>query len=164
MHDKKHGAAAYPLDSIMRTRPGKQAGMTLLDLVVAIVVAGILVTLVFGVYLNVTRGFRSQTKAARRVEEMILTKDKIAAAMSRVSTLKGYSGRRIEFYSSSSDTLHGLHFKSNTLLLNNEIAAGGLKSFQFDIENNDNRALISWDAEMSTGAWLGGATVVKLAN
>lgn len=150
----------------MRSSRHYSCGYTLIELLVAIVIAGIVITLGFTVYGNMVKGFSRQSAAAADLSSTIIVKKNIDRVCRRLAVLKRFSENEISGTSAENDSSITLQVKEKKLLSGNSTIVRGLESFAFSLEENrkdltDNRVVLLWEGKLENGNWIGGAMAVR---
>jgi prepilin-type N-terminal cleavage/methylation domain-containing protein len=143
-----------------------KGGYSLLELTVAIAVAGIVSLLLFRVYSEISKEFSIKTRTAQRIQQMIYHKKRIDRLVSRIENLKSCGSANI-YWTTAGDSGCSLVFANNRLKYNGNFLPGDFEKFVFTLvtynENEDTQyQLLRWDATLKTGCWIGGAREVFL--
>jgi prepilin-type N-terminal cleavage/methylation domain-containing protein len=138
-----------------------KSGYSLIELLIATVVAGIVASLAFMVFTNLQKDFRFQNSHAERVREMILTKKKIESALSHIEKVKSYTVTSVTYNQNSSDSICIIQFKNGSLLNGSSEVCKKLSKFRFEfVESQDDnltkKSLLLWEGELERGGWIGG--------
>ncbi|MBN1575037.1 MAG: prepilin-type N-terminal cleavage/methylation domain-containing protein [Chitinispirillaceae bacterium] len=142
-------------------------GVTLLELLIAITIAGIVVTLGFAVYGNIVTLFSRQSRAADDLRSTILMKKRIDQSCSRISVLHRCTDREVSGINSSTDSVVILRCAGNTLFDGHDTIAAGLEKFAFSLvedkkDARNRNAVLLWEGVLvKTGDWIGGAVALK---
>jgi hypothetical protein len=138
------------------------SGSTLMELLIAIAISSMVMSLLFFTYTNVTRGFFRQIGKAAHVQRMVLVKKQIDRAFDDIAVVVSQQEKKLEYKLHDSDILHTFRFDSTKAVVDTRTVAQGLSGFKCSIMRDPNgsaRAVLSWEARMGTG-WIGGAKEV----
>jgi Tfp pilus assembly protein PilE len=149
------------------------SGATLIELIVAIVVTGIITVIAFGFFTNIVKGFWKNNRASEAVKEMITAKAIIQSKVRNVGTIISWRKDGIDYLSSDAqacpaDSTRTMVFKDSVVSDNNLVMVKGVAEFSFAVNSfgNDkpglNSALLTWEAKMGDQGWIGGAKEVKI--
>jgi prepilin-type N-terminal cleavage/methylation domain-containing protein len=132
-------------------------GFTFIEIVVALVVAGIVVVLVFAFMRNTTTGIRMQEKRIDRVSTMILTRKKMDALVNKIQSVVSVSKDQCEFTMGSSDSSHTINFRGDSLFTETGLIGKGIRNVKFELdENNPVKNVFYWNIELSNGGYVSG--------
>jgi len=144
-------------------------GTTLIEIIVAVVIAGIVFSLIMAFYSNTIKGFWTSTNNSENVKESIVTKMKIEKAISEIENGVVVSWQKDEVvYNKNQDVGIGLdsvvriRWQQNAILKGNDTLATNISAFDFNLETNITvpgvtKGLLSWEATVRTNGWVGGA-------
>lgn len=144
-----------------------QHGVTLLELIVAITIAGIVTTLGFTLFGYVTKNFSQQTRSVERLRSTMLAKKRIDRAIGRISTLVRSTEREVCGIDGTLDSLITCRYSGTALLAGDDTIATGLGAFRFSVVEErhgagSSEAVLLWNAELAaSGDWIGGAAIVR---
>jgi type II secretory pathway pseudopilin PulG len=142
----------------------KTSGMTILELVVAMSIAGIVVGLVMSSYLNITKGFFIQINKSAQVMQLSVYKKQIDRLVGTIGEVVSVRDASIDYKTSESDTVHTIHFEKNVLKRDTVTVARNVDGFLWSLVQpnlKSGRAVLCWEARVGNG-WIGGAgEVVK---
>jgi prepilin-type N-terminal cleavage/methylation domain-containing protein len=141
-------------------------GLTIIELLVAISIAGIVMTLAFAAYGNLLRGFSLQSKTANKVRSSILARKRIDRACNGLSVIHQCSEREIAGINAANNQTVTLRYAGTALLEGDDTICTNLENFAFTLEENgkdksDRKAVLFWEGVVKKGGWIGGATVVR---
>ncbi len=134
------------------------SGYTLLELIIAISIAGIVMTLALAMFTDMGKWFRSQNKQAEKVQEMIVTKKRIDQALKEISVIQNYTEKYLEYNKEGSDSLITLWVNEGVLYSGSEQICSNIKEFAFNYQIRD---LLFWETELKLGGWVGGVVVLN---
>jgi hypothetical protein len=144
----------------------RSAGHTLVELTLAISLAGMLVGIVAVSYVTVYRGFAKHTIRVSNVQEMIRVKGEIRGILRRNDVLVSCTSSRILCRSDGDTTTHTLEFTNRLLKYDREILSRTASAFSTDLSEKptaEGRYLLQWDVQFGKDRWIGGAEFVKTA-
>lgn len=139
------------------------SGFTLIELIIAITVSSIVITLSLTVFTDLTRGINFQTNHAKNVRKMLLIKKQIDQVLSEMESVETCSKNSIRFYKSNELTVSELLFKNSTVYDDKRMICKGVKDFSVNLIQNEKskcgtgKKAILWDCELENGLWIGGA-------
>jgi hypothetical protein len=142
-------------------------GVTMLELLIAFTIAGIVTSLGFTLYTAITKSLRHQSGTAEALCSTILSKKQIEQACNRISVLSKWSEREITGIDKMTDSTITLCYTGNAFYCRNSKIAIGFDTFVFSLLENrkdpsDRNAVLLWEGCMSkNGNWIGGAVVVR---
>jgi prepilin-type N-terminal cleavage/methylation domain-containing protein len=135
-----------------------QAGFTFLELLVAISVAAIVVTLAFRFMQDTTLGIRMQGKRVNGAEKMMTAKKMIESVTNRMQAVISTNSSEVDFKMFGSDTVHEMVFKGDSLVVDNRSLCKGIRKINFELDDTKKgKSVLYWEGEMSSGNWIGGA-------
>lgn len=139
------------------------SGFSLLELIIAISVAGIVTTLALTAFTDIFKGFKLQNSRAERVREMIITKKKIEQIFTNISSTVSWTDYSVRYKTEGSDSVITVQYKNGSLFKDNTIICDNLKSFKFDKrEHGSSRnELFFWESVLLNNGWLGGVFSTK---
>ena len=146
--------------------PTTQTGTTLIELLIALAIAGIVVSLGFTVYSKVTKEFSFQSRTADALRETILAKKKIDIACGKFAGIRRCSEREITGFGQLNNTVLTLRFNNGYLLSEEDTIVSGLKGLTFSLIEKDGKkgekAVLLWEGTLAgSGGWIGGGRVVS---
>ena len=151
------------LKSAQKLKPNH--GYTIIELVIAILVASIVSTLVFGAYFTIYKEFKIHTGRADKVMETVVAKKRIDALFKDIKTITGAYKTTLEYSNYADKESHTLSFRSNALYGDNDVKVKGIKSFDYSISEKKSKTgknLLLWETTLLNGYWIGGASEVVL--
>lgn len=143
----------------------KQNGYTIIELVIAILVASIVSTLVFGAYFTIYKEFKIHTGRADKVMETVVAKKRMDALFKGIKTISGSYKSTLEYSNYTDKENHTLSFRGNTLYIDNNSKVKGIKNFDYSISEKKSKTgknLLLWETTLLNGYWIGGASEVAL--
>lgn len=132
-------------------------GFTLLELIIAISVSGIVLTLLLAVFTDVGKWFALQNVRADTVRKMLITKKKIDRELFKMDYIHSWSAERVTFGINSYDSSIVVDVRNGVMHRNTEQICSGLKKFEFEFYQNK---ILFWESELESGGWIGGAVVL----
>jgi prepilin-type N-terminal cleavage/methylation domain-containing protein len=137
---------------------GRDTGFTFLELLVAISVAAIVVTLAFRFMQDTTLGIRMQGKRVDGAEKMMTTKKIIESVTNRMQAVISTNSNEVDFKMFGSDTVHEMVFKGDSLVVDNRSLCKGIQKINFELDDTKKgKSVLYWEGEMNSGNWIGGA-------
>ena len=135
------------------------SGFSLLELIVAIAIAGIVMTLAFTVFTDAVKGFRFQSSHAENIRKMLITKKRIDKLFSNISSVESWTEYSMKYKKDESDSVFTIRFSNEKLFSDNSLICENMKSFKFDLKDDKsgNKQLFFWEAVLNKGNWIGGA-------
>lgn len=150
-------------ESWSRRRKGAhQSGMTILELVVAMAIAGTVISLVLGSYLNITKGFYLQVNKSAQILQMAALKKQIDKNIGAVGVVISVRETALDYQDKEAGALHTMSFGNAMLKKDSLIVAGHLEKFAWSLlqpSTGPGKAVLYWEAYIGNG-WIGGATEV----
>lgn len=140
-------------------------GFTLLELLVAITVTGIVTTLGFTFYLNFTALFNRQGKTAARLCNAVIVQKRIEQTCNGFSRIDRCTEHEVSGVETSGGRSRRIRYSGTALIDDNDTVATDLSMFRFNLAENradrfDRNAVLLWEGTLVDGEWVGGATVV----
>jgi hypothetical protein len=134
-------------------------GVTLLELLVAIGVSIIVVTLSFTVFSDLLRGFVFQKNRALSIGEMVLAKKQIDQCLSDIAFIKECTDRSITCKKNDADAFVTIRLLKDSLCVGNKAACRQLKDFTFSLVKKSRVGpwVLLWNAQLKKSNWFGGA-------
>ena len=132
-------------------------GFTFLELMVAIAIAAIVVTLAFRFLQDTSRGIRMQEKRIGNTEKMIITRKQIESVMNKIGVIINVYSNEIDYKNLSSDSIHQVIFRGDSLAMDNRLISNGIKKVNFEFDTTKIKSVLYWECEMANGCWIGGA-------
>ena len=145
----------------------RRHGMTVVELLVAIAIAGIISTLCFVVYGNTVRMFSRQRHAAVDLQSTIIVKKRIERACGKFKSVRHCTEWEISGSIYDNDSSLTLRFRDGVLFDNNKTVASGIKTFSFSLVENtgdptDRTTVLLWEGIVAgSDHWVGGAVPVR---
>ena len=148
-------------------RSADRTGTTLIELLVALVIAGTVISLGFSVYATITRDFHRQSLSAEALRNKILVKKRIDGAFSDLASVEHCSGREVRGKGEAGDGSIAIRYVNNSLLNGTDTLVTGLKECTFELSdqkgaNAGNNGVLCWELLLDKGGWVGGAVVVTV--
>lgn len=140
----------------------RNSGMTILELIVAMAISGIVVSLIFASNLNVTKGFLLQINKSARIMQMSILKKQLDRIAGKVGVVISVRETAMEYQDKDTDSLHTISFSDCTLKKDSFIIGKNLDGFAWSIQQpilSSGKAVLYWEASIGNG-WIGGATEV----
>ena len=134
-----------------------KSGFTFLELMVAIAIAAIVVALAFRFMQDTSRGIRMQEKRIGNTEKMIIARKQIESAMNRIDAVINVSNNEIDYKELSSDSIHQMIFRGDSLAMDNILISNGIRKVNFEFDTTKRKRVLYWECEMVNGGWAGGA-------
>jgi Tfp pilus assembly protein PilE len=147
----------------MKKAKYNSSGVTLLELLTAIAITGIVIGLIFATYTNFTRGFYRQVNKAGQVRHMLLVKKQIDNGLADIAVVTSIGEKNIDYQSYKSNTPHSIRYNAGALAKDTAILAAGLSGFSCSLERDaidSTRAVLVWEALIGNG-WIGGGREVR---
>ena len=151
----------------MRSRNNNSSsGVTLIELLVAMVVSGVVISGAFMLFVNVSKGFWFHKNNAEKVREMVVAKKKIESAIATLGKVETFTSNSFSAWSTNGDSLIDVRMTGDTLYASKKPIAGGLSTFTVQIiqknaTTQNSIAILQWEAEMKKGGgWIGGSRAV----
>lgn len=134
-------------------------GATLLELIIAMFIAAVVITLSLTVFSDILKGFLFQENQARITREMMETKWKIESVLSDIASIQTSSANSITCIKNGNDTSVTIEYKNDTLYIDKKNICNNLKAFIFSFKKKVNYGswVLLWDAQLKSGRWFGGA-------
>jgi type II secretory pathway pseudopilin PulG len=151
----------------MDTPKKLNAGHTLIELTLAISLAGMLVGIVAVSYVTIYKGFFKQSSRMSDVQEMIKVKAEISGMMSRNVVLKSFSPVRINLCGQMDSTVHTIEFSNKKLKYDGEILSENATSFIATLADKpyaEGKYLLQWEVVFENVRWIGGSEFVNHNN
>lgn len=146
--------------------PSHSAGTTLLELLVAIVVAGIISVLAFTFYSNVVKGYWLHDKRSESVKEAIAARIVLHQRFSAIDKVVSCRKDGFDYVKTDEDTIRTIKFAPKALLDNNDTILKNLSTFSTSIalpaQKQQGKGVLLWEAETNNGNWVAGATEVTV--
>jgi prepilin-type N-terminal cleavage/methylation domain-containing protein len=145
----------------MRTMD-RGSGMTILELIVAMAISGIVVSLIFASNLNVTKGFLLQINKSAQIMQMSMLKKQLDRLAGKVGVVISVRETALEYQDKDTDSLHIISFSDRTLKKDSFVIGKSLDGFAWSIQQpilGSGKAVLYWEAIIGTG-WVGGASEV----
>lgn len=144
------------------------SGTTLLELLVAITVAGAATILVFSFYKNVAKEYWLHTHKSEEVKELIVTRLAIERHFSNVAKVVSCRKDGFDYVSAESDSAGTVRFVSNALIDNNDTIVKNITSFSCQTAmpggKQQGNGVLLWEAVIDNGIWVAGAKDVVFAS
>jgi prepilin-type N-terminal cleavage/methylation domain-containing protein len=143
----------------------KQKGTTLIELLVALVIAGIVVSLGFTVYTTITRQFQRQSREAEALRNAILIKKRIDNACRKIAVLKRCNERELSGTDQTGDSTRTVRYRNGSVFSATDTVTSGFKEFVFslaeDSKKKNSMAVVLWEGVIAeSGQWVGGELTV----
>ncbi len=132
-------------------------GFTFLELMVAIAIAAIVVTLAFRFLQDTSRGIQMQEKRIGNTEKMIIARKQIESVMNKIGVVVNVTGNEIDYSELSSDSVHQVIFRGDSLAVDNRLISNGIRKVNFEFDTTKREKVLYWECEMVNGGWTGGA-------
>jgi prepilin-type N-terminal cleavage/methylation domain-containing protein len=133
-------------------------GFTFIELMVAISIASIVVTLTFLFYRNSARGLLLQNSRIEKVETMVIGKNRIETVLNSITAIHNVNSHEIEFFTSTPETLHRIQLKDSSIFFDTTKILNKVKSLDFSSTvKQDSSIIVFWSSETQQGGWIGGA-------
>jgi hypothetical protein len=149
---------------LVKKHTDQSPGVTLLELLIAISVTMIVITLAFGVFTDIFKGFWFQKNHAKQVREMVVAKQWIESGLKNITRIDQSTDKSISFYRSNSDSLMTMQFSGDSVCLGKQKLCRGFSEFSFElIRKNDspNRRMLFWHGILKQDGWIGGAIEIE---
>jgi prepilin-type N-terminal cleavage/methylation domain-containing protein len=145
-----------PLETVIRSN-----GLTLIELVVAMVASSLVVSLVLASFVNINKGFHFQMAKVTQIQNMVVAKKRIDKAVSEMAMITSVHFRQIDYATGISGRPRSLRFAGDTLYQDSSVVVNGISDFSWRLERPDtsSRAVFVWEA-VAAGSWIGGAAEV----
>jgi prepilin-type N-terminal cleavage/methylation domain-containing protein len=142
--------------------PHTAAGFTMLELIVAMVVAALVVAYVLGSYTVLVRSFKHHSDTAESVRHMVVIKMQVDHALSSATQITASFGSTIE-YLDSAKALHRLTVSDSVLCLDAKHLATRVRSLSCELKPIGNgEGLLLWESAIGPAGWIGGAVRVPM--
>lgn len=138
------------------------SGMTILELCVAMAIAGTVVSLILGSYLNITKGFFLQINKSTQVLQMATLKKQLDQQVGSIGVVVSVRETALDYQERDSDSLHTMNFSNSLLKKDTLIIARNLDGFKWSLlqpTTGSGKAVLLWEAMLGNG-WIGGAAEV----
>jgi len=136
----------------------RNSGVTLLELLVAVTVSAVVITLSYTVFSDVLRGFMLQKSRDQTAGDMIVAKKQIDGCLADIISVKECSDKAIACMKADVDTFVAIRFVKDSLCLGNKAVCRKLKDFTFTLIKKDvGPWALLWNAHLKDGNWFGGA-------
>lgn len=135
------------------------AGHTLIELTLAISLAGMLVGIVAVSYVTIYRGFAKQSSRMGDVQEMVRVKGEIDGVLKKDCNLLSFAPSRIVFNRESDTTVHTLSFSDKKLKYDQELLSKNASMFLMTLSNDSTAKgghFLQWEVVFSDNQWIGG--------
>lgn len=147
-------------------KPHRDArGVTLIELVLAITISAIVVSMVFFTYISIFKGYKSHTVQSQHVMELVVTRKKLDKLFSEVGAVETVEPSRIVYVpSSQASGTSTIAWTSRKLLRGSEESGIALKDMAFRHQTLEGASsgVLLWEGHTSAGLWVGGGCVVKV--
>jgi prepilin-type N-terminal cleavage/methylation domain-containing protein len=146
--------------------PDRQ-GVTLLELVVAISIAGIVLVSVFFSYGNLAGLFSRQSRTADDLRTTIIIQKRVERLLYPLAVINRCSKHEVEGFEAATGNPVLIRLSGHCLLKGADTAVSGLGTFEFDLKeptgSRDPRhtAVLLWEGATIAGGWVGGAATVE---
>jgi hypothetical protein len=132
-------------------------GTTLLELLVAVAVSAIVITLSLTVFSDILKGFMSQKSNAQTAGDIIVAKKQIDAGLSGMVSIKECSDKSLTCIKGDADTLVEIRFAKDSLCIDNKAICRKLKDVTFTLvkKNPEGPWVLLWNAHLKKGGWFG---------
>ncbi len=137
-------------------------GYTLVEMMVAVSMAGIVSILIMGAYTGLFKGFEIQAGNAAEAQAMILGKKQIDRMMRSLRSVTEVSPRGI-LGANDRDSIINISYVKG--VLSDGIQSVSLDSFSCMVKKTeypDGPAYLIWDATVPGGKWIGGAVGIEI--
>lgn len=149
----------------MTTKPNKNsAGVTLPELLVTIVVAGLVISLIFASYQTLYKGFGMQGKRVEALQQAVVTKKAVDKALEGVAVVTNCTGNSLEYVKVHSMDKGTALFKDSVLYLQSKPTITMVNRFEFSLVSANEQkkdslqaVVLQWEATTRAGVWIGGA-------
>jgi prepilin-type N-terminal cleavage/methylation domain-containing protein len=136
----------------------RNSGVTIIELLVAMSVSAIVITLSFTVFSDLLKGFMFQKSRAQTSGDMIVAKKQIDGCLAGIISIKEYSDKAIACMKADVDTFVAIRFVKDSLCIENKAVCRKLKDFTFTLIKKDAGPwTLLWNAHLKHGDWFGGA-------
>jgi Tfp pilus assembly protein PilE len=139
----------------------------LVELLVAIIVAGIISVMAFTFYTNVVKGYWLHDKRSEAVKEAIAARIIINRRFSTVDKVVSCRKDGFDYVKANEDTMRTIKFAPKALMDNNDTILKNLTTFSTSIalpaQKQQGRGVLLLEAETNNGNWVAGATAVNVA-
>ena len=144
----------------------KQSGTTLIELIIALVIAGIVVSLGFTVYGNITRQFHTQSNNTESIRSKIIVKKQMNRVCSMLSVVDYCSEREVRGVDEITDSIVKIKFHDGSVFHGADTVVTGVKQCSFELmekkRSSDNKkAVLQWEVVCEKSGWIGGTVVVN---
>ena len=133
-------------------------GATLLELLIAVAVSAIVVTLACVVFIDLYKGFFLQMRRTEAIQETVTAKKQIEHCLLGIESIVQCSDNRLTCTLSGRDSASVIQFLHDSLCVNGKAACMKLAAFSFVFEKkSDGPWVLLWNARLAKGAWFGSA-------
>jgi hypothetical protein len=136
-----------------------RCGATLLELLIAMVVAALVISLSFISFSGILNGFLFQNNRAVAAREIMRAKLTIETALSGISSVQSVSDNSVTCTEKYGDTPGKIFFVNDSIHIGGRSIYCKIKNLKFSLFKNTNYGswVLLWDAQYQDGKWFGGA-------
>jgi len=153
----------------MKNSERTAGGFTLLELLVAITITGIVVTLGFAFYLNFTALFTRQGQTAARLCNTVIVQKRIERVCNGFLRIDRCTENEVSGIAASTGCSRNIRYSGTALIDNDhDTVATNLCMFRFTLTKNradsfDRNAVLLWEGTLVGNEWVGGAAAAFAA-
>lgn len=140
-------------------------GFTLVELMVAIMLAMFVVTLTLSTYTSLFKGVRLQARRADTVREMITLRHQMTRSLDSIESVLQVTPDKIMFTKKPrGNGEHIISFHDSTLFIDGKTVGGKIKQCIFTATDNnsaDNLCCVEWSCLLKNGGWAGGIAAAE---
>jgi prepilin-type N-terminal cleavage/methylation domain-containing protein len=140
------------------------SGFTLVELMVALVLAALVGIMIFSSFSDLLRGFKRQSVKCDRVWEMVMARTKVARVIGSAEIIVLATPDKLVFTENGDTITHTVESRGEALCRDGEPIITGVSKISFvlsDKRTTDGRCLFTWEGYLKNGAWICGETVVS---
>jgi prepilin-type N-terminal cleavage/methylation domain-containing protein len=137
-------------------------GITLLELLVAITIASIVLSLAFFSFTRLNKDFFQLSNHSVKVQDMVVAKAQVDAVMKKIKNIKTFSENRVEYMCCNNDSVHVLEIKLGKLFNDAVIVNGKINNVKFSMTGDSlKKQALLWEGTVEKNGWIGGAVEVR---
>lgn len=140
----------------------KIKGITLLELLVAITIASVVISLAFFSFTRLNKDFFQLSNRSIKVQDMVVAKAQVDAVMKKIKIVRTISEKKIEYVCCNNDSIHVLEVRQGKLYDDAVIVNGKVQNLKFSVTGDSlKRQALLWEGTVEKNGWIGGAVEIK---
>lgn len=138
-----------------------QSGHTMAELIIAIVVTGIVSTIVLGAFLTMQKQYKVNQKNANKVFQRINIKNRLENDFKKIHTIEEIYSKKIVFQNNNSIKGNIISFSHGQIKANNKVILTDISDFQIELKETEGiKNLLFYSFVSKKYGWVGGSVEV----